>query len=177
MKDYFSKQVSDIKSNPKCILKKWYFWLILIAIIYGLITDVFAPKEITTSNNNIDQNTILEEKTETEEERIAKEEREKKEAEEKAEKERQKNIEDTKWTLYATTEQVVKNRLKVPQTAKFSNQQAVYDEGKQIYKVQGNVAAENSFGGTVNSTFYAEYNNQLEIIYMTFDGEILVNNR
>ena len=47
----------------------------------------------------------------------------------------------------------------------------------QIYKVQGNVAAENSFGGTVNSTFYAEYNNQLQIIYMTFDGEVIINER
>ena len=44
-------------------------------------------------------------------------------------------------------------------------------------KVQGNVAAENSFGGTVNSTFYAEYNNQLQIIYMTFDGEFIINER
>lgn len=177
MKDYFIKQIEDIKSNPKCIIKKWYFWLIVVAIIYGLITDVFAPKEITTSYNNIEKNTIVEEKTETEEERIVREEKEKKEAEEKAEKERQKNIEDTKWTLYATTEQVVKNRLKAPQTAKFSNQQAVYDEEKQIYKVQGNVVAENSFGGTVNSTFYAEYNNQLQIIYMTFDGEVIINER
>lgn len=177
MKDYFIKQIEDIKSNPKCIIKKWYFWLIVIAIIYGLITDVFAPKEAITSSNDIKENIIVEEKTETEEERLEREEKEKKEAEEKAEKERQKNIEDTKWTLYATTEQVVKNRLKVPQTAKFSNQQAVYDDVKQIYKVQGDVAAENSFGGTINSTFYAEYNNQLEIIYMIFDGEVVVDAR
>lgn len=173
MKDYFFKQINEIKSNPKCIIKKWYFLLILIAVIYGLITDIFAPKEITTYNV-IEKNTVIEERTETEEERIA---REKKEAEEKAEEEKQKNIEDTKWTLYATTEQVVKNRLKTPQTAKFSDQQAVYDEEKQLYKIKGNVAAENSFGGTVNSTFYAEYNNQLEIIYMTFNGEILINTK
>lgn len=102
MKDYFIKQIEDIKSNPKSIIKKWYFWLIVIAIIYGLITDVFAPKEVATSYNNIEKNTIIEEKIETEEERIKREEKEKKEAEEKAEKERQKNIEDTKWTLYAT---------------------------------------------------------------------------
>lgn len=177
MKDYFLKQIKEIKSEPKILIKKWYFWLIIIAIIYGLITDVFAPKEIPSSNNTIENNIVIEEKVETEEEKNAREEKERKEAEEKAEKERQKNIEDTKWTLYATTEQVVKNRLKVPQTAKFSNQKAVYDEENKIYKVQGNVAAENSFGGTVNSVFYAEYNNQLEIIYMTFDGEILVNNK
>lgn len=177
MKDYFFKQVNDIKSNPKCITKKWYFWLIIISIIYGLITDTFAPKEITNAYNNIKQNAIIEEKIETEEERIAREEKERKKAEEKEEKEKQKNIEDTKWSLYATTEQVIKNRLKVPQTAKFSNQQAVYDEENQIYKVQGDVAAQNSFGGTVNSTFYAEYNNQLQVIYMVFDGEILVNER
>lgn len=171
MKDYFLKQINQIKANPKCIIKKWYFWIIVIAIIYGLITDVFAPKETTITYNDVEK------RTETEEERIVREEKEKKEAEEKAEKERQKNIEDTKWTLYATTEQVVKNRLKVPQTAKFSNQQAVYDEEKQIYKVQGDVAAENSFGGTINSTFYAEYNNQLQIVYMTFDGEVIINER
>lgn len=172
MKDYFSKQIQEIKSNPKCIIKKWYFWLIVIAIIYGLITDVFTPKEEQVSSiNNIEENIVIENNVQEEVSN-----NEQKEAE-KAEKEKQKNIEDTKWTLYATTEQVVKNRLKVPQTAKFSNQQAVYDEENQIYKVQGNVAAENSFGGTVNSTFYAEYNNQLQIIYMTFDGEVIVNER
>lgn len=172
MKDYFSKQIQEIKSNPKCIIKKWYFWLIVIAIIYGLITDVFTPKEEQVSSiNNIEENIVIENNVQEEVSN-----NEQKEAE-KAEKEKQKNIEDTKWTLYATTEQVVKNRLKVPQTAKFSNQQAVYDQENQIYKVQGNVAAENSFGGTVNSTFYAEYNNQLQIIYMTFDGEVIVNER
>lgn len=172
MKEYFLKQIQDIKSAPKCIIKKWYFWLIVIAIIYGLVTDVFAPKEEQVSSiNNIEENIVIENNVQEEDSN-----NEQKEAE-KAEKEKQKNIEDTKWTLYATTEQVVKNRLKVPQTAKFSNQQAVYDEENQIYKVQGNVAAENSFGGTVNSTFYAEYNNQLQIIYMTFDGEVIVNER
>lgn len=172
MKEYFLKQIQDIKSAPKCIIKKWYFWLIVIAIIYGLVTDVFAPKEKQVSSiNNIEENIVIENNVQEEDSN-----NEQKEAE-KAEKEKQKNIEDTKWTLYATTEQVVKNRLKVPQTAKFSNQQAVYDEENQIYKVQGNVAAENSFGGTVNSTFYAEYNNQLQIIYMTFDGEVIVNER
>ena len=172
MKEYFLKQIQDIKSAPKCIIKKWYFWLIVIAIIYGLVTDVFAPKEEQVSSiNNIEENIVIEKNVQEEDSN-----NEQKEAE-KAEKEKQKNIEDTKWTLYATTEQVVKNRLKVPQTAKFSNQQAVYDEENQIYKVQGNVAAENSFGGTVNSTFYAEYNNQLQIIYMTFDGEVIVNER
>ena len=172
MKDYFSKQIQEIKSNPKCIIKKWYFWLRVIAIIYGLITDVFTPKEEQVSSiNNIEENIVIENNVQEEVSN-----NEQKEAE-KAEKEKQKNIEDTKWTLYATTEQVVKNRLKVPQSAKFSNQQAVYDEENQIYKVQGNVAAENSFGGTVNSTFYAEYNNQLQIIYMTFDGEVIVNER
>lgn len=172
MKEYFLKQIQDIKSAPKCIIKKWYFWLIVIAIIYGLVTDVFAPKEEQVSSiNNIEENIVIENNVQEEDSN-----NEQKEAE-KAEKEKQKNIEDTKWTLYATTEQVVKNRLKVPQTAKFSNQQAVYDEENQIYTVQGNVAAENSFGGTVNSTFYAEYNNQLQIIYMTFDGEVIVNER
>lgn len=172
MKNYLSKQLQEIKSNPKCIIKKWYFWIIIIAIIYGLITDASAPKEEQVSNINNIGNTTIENNIQ-EDNSINNEQKEA----EKAEKERQQNIEDTKWTLYATTEQVVKNRLKVPQTAKFSNQKAVYDEENQIYKIQGNVAAENSFGGTVNSTFYAEYNNQLEIIYMTFDGEILVNNK
>lgn len=174
MKEYFSKQITEIKSNPKILIKKWYFWLIVIAIIYGLITDVFAPKEnISSSNNDIKENIIIAEKNETEKAESVEE----KESEEKIKKEKQKNIDDTKWTLYATTEQVIKNRLKVPQTAKFSNQQAIYDEDNQIYKIKGNVAAENSFGGTVNSTFYAEYNSQLEIIYLTFDGEIIVNNK
>lgn len=172
MKNYLSKQLQEIKSNPKCIIKKWYFWIIIIAIIYGLITDASAPKKEQVSNINNIGNTTIENNIQ-EDNSINNEQKEA----EKAEKERQQNIEDTKWTLYATTEQVVKNRLKVPQTAKFSNQKAVYDEENQIYKIQGNVAAENSFGGTVNSTFYAEYNNQLEIIYMTFDGEILVNNK
>lgn len=170
MKEYFSRQITEIKSNPKIIIKKWYFWLIIIAIIYGLITDVFAPKEnISSSNNNIKENAVIEEKNKTEEVQSV--------DEEKIKKEKQKNIDDTKWTLYATTEQVIKNRLKVPQTAKFSNQQAIYDEDSQVYKIKGNVAAENSFGGTVNSTFYAEYNSQLEIIYLTFDDEIIVNNK
>lgn len=174
MKEYFSKQITEIKSNPKILIKKWYFWLIVIAIIYGLITDVFAPKEnISSSNNDIKENIIIAEKNETEKAESVEE----KESEEKIKKEKQKNIDDTKWTLYATTEQVIKNRLKVPQTANFSNQQAIYDEDNQIYKIKGNVAAENSFGGTVNSTFYAEYNSQLEIIYLTFDGEIIVNNK
>lgn len=170
MKEYFSKQITEIKSNPKVLIKKWYFWLVIIAIIYGLITDVFAPKEnISSSNNNIKENTVIEEKNKTEEVQSV--------DEEKIKKEKQKNIDDTKWTLYATTEQVIKNRLKVPQTAKFSNQQAIYDEDSQVYKIKGTVAAENSFGGTVNSTFYAEYNSQLEIIYLTFDDEIIVNNK
>lgn len=170
MKEYFSRQITEIKSNPKILIKKWYFWLIIIAIIYGLITDVFAPKEnISSSNNNIKENAVIEEKNKTEEVQSV--------DEEKIKKEKQKNIDDTKWTLYATTEQVIKNRLKVPQTAKFSNQQAIYDEDSQVYKIKGNVAAENSFGGTVNSTFYAEYNSQLEIIYLTFDDEIIVNNK
>ena len=170
MKEYFSRQITEIKSNPKILIKKWYFWLIIIAIIYGLITDVFAPKEnISSSNNNIKENAVIEEKNKTEEIQSV--------DEEKIKKEKQKNIDDTKWTLYATTEQVIKNRLKVPQTAKFSNQQAIYDEDSQVYKIKGNVAAENSFGGTVNSTFYAEYNSQLEIIYLTFDDEIIVNNK
>lgn len=174
MKEYFSKQITEIKSNPKLLIKKWYFWLIVIAIIYGLITDVFAPKEnISSSNNDIKENIIIVENNETEKAESVEE----KETEEKIKKEKQKNIDDTKWTLYATTEQVIKNRLKVPQTAKFSNQQAIYDEDSQIYKIKGNVAAENSFGGTVNSTFYAEYNSQLEIIYLIFDGEIIVNNK
>ena len=170
MKEYFSRQITEIKSNPKILIKKWYFWLIIIVIIYGLITDVFAPKEnISSSNNNIKENAVIEEKNKTEEVQSV--------DEEKIKKEKQKNIDDTKWTLYATTEQVIKNRLKVPQTAKFSNQQAIYDEDSQVYKIKGNVAAENSFGGTVNSTFYAEYNSQLEIIYLTFDDEIIVNNK
>ena len=50
MKEYFLKQIQDIKSAPKCIIKKWYFWLIVIAIIYGLVTDVFAPKEEQVSS-------------------------------------------------------------------------------------------------------------------------------
>ena len=110
MKKYFSKQITEIKSNPKILIKKWYFWLIVIAIIYGLITDVFAPKEnISSSNNDIKENIIIAEKNETEKAESVEE----KESEEKIKKEKQKNIDDTKWTLYATTEQVINNRFKV----------------------------------------------------------------
>lgn len=179
MKDYFLKQIDEIKSSPKILLKKWYFWIIAISVVYGLITDIFAPEDstITQKSDIPKENIVKEEKIETEEERIAREEKEQKELEEKAEKERKENIENTAWSLYATTEQVIKNRLKVPQTAKFSNQQAIFDEEQQIYRVKGDVAAENSFGGTVNSTFYAEYDNQLNIIYLVFDNEILVNTK
>lgn len=173
MKDYFLKQIDEIKSSPKILLKKWYFWIIAISVVYGLITDIFAPEDstITQKSDIPKENIVKEEKIETEDERIA---REQKELEEK---ERKENIENTAWSLYATTEQVIKNRLKVPQTAKFLNQQAIFDEEQQIYRVKGDVAAENSFGGTVNSTFYAEYDNQLNIIYLVFDNDILVNTK
>lgn len=177
IKNYCKKQIIDIKETPKCIIKKWWFWILLIAIIYGSINEL-----TTNTNNTVNTNVIAEESTnnikeETEKERLAREEAAEQKQKEKKEEEKQQNIEDTKWSLYATTEQVIKNRLKSPSTAKFLNQKAVYEEETQIYKVQGDVDAQNSFGATIRSTFYAEYNNQLEVIYMTFDNEILVNNR
>lgn len=181
IKAYTLKQIKDVKNSPKILIKKWWFWIIVISVIYGISTDLTNNNEVITNNSNALNTISTEEKQETEEERLAREEKEKKEAEEKQkekeEKERQQNIEDTKWTLYATTEQIVKNRLKAPSTAKFLNQAAVYDEATQTYKVQGDVDSQNSFGATIRSTFYAEYNNKLEIIYMTFDGEVWVNNK
>lgn len=177
IKQYTLKQIKDVKDSPKIIIKKWWFWLLIISIVYGIFTETINTNENTLNETNTINSTVSEEKQETEEEKKARAEKEKKEQEAKEEKERQQNIEDTKWTLYATTEQVVKNRLKSPSTAKFLNQAAVYDEENKIYKVQGDVDSQNSFGATIRSRFYAEYNDQLEIIYMTFDGEIWVNNK
>lgn len=175
IKEYSLKEFKDIKSMPKNIIKKWWFWIIIISIIYGIFTETINTNENSLNETNTINSTVSEEKQETEEEKKAREEKEKKEQEAKEEKQRQQNIEDTKWTLYATTEQVIKNRLKSPSTAKFLNQAAVYDEENQIYKVQGDVDSQNSFGATIRSTFYAEYNNKLEIVYLTFDGEVWVN--
>ncbi|MCI9000115.1 MAG: hypothetical protein HFJ26_04135 [Clostridia bacterium] len=177
MKDYFIKQIEDIKSNPKCIIKKWYFWLIAIAIIYGLITDVFAPKEIITSSNDIEKNIIAEEKTETEEERIAREEKEKKQAEEKAKKERQKRITENSSNAYIYTEKIVKDNLKAPSTAKFSNQKYGYNEEYSRYVVSGSVDSQNSFGAMIRANFYAEYDQDLTMIYFVFDNQVLLDNR
>ena len=178
IKDYINKQFQDVKANPKCLLTKWWFWFIIIFYIFAIFRDNSQYTNTITSSNNI-SNEIVENivEEETQEERVAREERERKKAEEKAEKERQKNIEDTKWSLYATTEQVIKNRLKSPSTAKFSNQKAVYDEKTKTYKVQGDVDSQNSFGAMIRSRFYAEYNDQLEIKYLTFDGEVWLDNR
>lgn len=178
IKNYFINDFRDIKSNPKHIIKKWWFWIIVISCIFGIFTDNSQNTNTITSSNVV-TNEVVENtnKEETPEEKSAREEDERKKSEEKAEKEKQKNIEDTKWTLYATTEQVIKNRLKSPSTAKFLNQKAVYDEKTQTYKVQGDVDSQNGFGAMVRSTFYAEYNNQLEIKYLTFDGEVWLDNR
>lgn len=175
IKEYSLKEFKDIKSTPKNIIKKWWFWLIIISIIYGIFTETTSTNKSNIAETNTINSVISEEKIETEEEKKIREEKEKREQETKEEKQRQQNIEDTKWTLYATTEQVIKNRLKSPSTAKFLNQAAVYDEENQIYKVQGDVDSQNSFGATIRSTFYAEYNNKLEIVYLTFDGEVWVN--
>lgn len=178
IKKYCQKQIADIKTSPICIIKKWWFWILIIAIVYGSINELTETNENTSVNSNaITQESTNNVKEETKEERLAREEMDVQKQKEKEQKEKEQNIEDTKWSLYATTEQVIKNRLKSPSTAKFLNQKAVYDEANQIYKVQGDVDAQNSFGATIRSTFYAEYNNQLEVIYMTFDNEILVNNR
>lgn len=90
MKDYFLKQIDEIKSSPKILFKKWYFWIIAIAVVYGLITDIFAPEDSTLPQKSdiSKENIVKEEKIETEEERIAREEKEQKDLEEKAEKER-----------------------------------------------------------------------------------------
>ena len=177
MKDYFIKQIEDIKSNPKCIIKKWYLWLIVIAIIYGLITDVFAPKETITSSNDIKENIIVEEKTETEEERIAREEKEKKKAEEEARKERQKRITENSSNAYIYTEKIVKDNLKAPSTAKFSNQKYGYNEEYSRYVVSGSVDSQNSFGAMIRANFYAEYDQDLTMIYFVFDNQVLLDNR
>ena len=177
MKDYFIKQIEDIKSNPKCIIKKWYFWLIVIAIIYGLITDVFAPKETATFSNDIEKNIIVEEKTETEEERIVREEKEKKKAEEEAKKERQKRITENSSNAYIYTEKIVKDNLKAPSTAKFSNQKYGYNEEYSRYVVSGSVDSQNSFGAMIRANFYAEYDQDLTMIYFVFDNQVLLDNR
>ena len=174
IKDYFITDFKNIKSNPKNIIKKWWFWLIIISCIFGIIHDSSQPtntSSINSTTNTFIENNVVEESSK---EKDIHEENEKKDDEEKN---RQKNIEDTKWTLYATTEQIIKNRLKSPSTAKFSNQQAVFDESSQIYKIQGDVDSQNSFGATLRSTFYAEYNSKLEIQYLTFDGEVWLDNR
>lgn len=179
MKDYFMKQVEDIKLNPKCIIKKWYFWLIIIAIIYGLITDVFAPKETIPTYDNTTENVVIEEKEkiETEEERISREEKEKREAEEKAKKERQKRIAENSSNAYIYTEKVVKDNLKAPSTAKFSNQKYGYNEEHSRYVVSGSVDSQNSFGAMIRANFYAEYDQDLTMIYFVFDNQVLLDNR
>lgn len=178
MKDYFIKQVEDIKASSKCIIKKWYFWLIVIAVIYGLITDIFAPKEVLTSSNNfLEENTVVEEKVETEEERIAREEKEKKKAEEEAKKERQKRINENSSNAYIYTEKIVKDNLKAPSTAKFSNQKYGYNEEYSRYVVSGSVDSQNSFGAMIRANFYAEYDQDLTMIYFVFDNQVLLDNR
>lgn len=173
MREYFKKQIEEIKESPKSILKKWYLWVVII-IISLILGPIFEAENKTTTPKTTPTEIVADEPVETKaNEHIINEESDNN----VSEKERQQNIEDTAWTLYATTEQVIKNRLKVPQTAKFSDQKAIFDEEEQLYKISGSVAAENSFGGTVNSTFYAEYNTELNIIYLVFDNETLVNQK
>lgn len=165
-------------NKKKSIFKKWWFWVIIFFLI------ISSQNNSTTNNNTIhtSSNKILNTTnniTETNNTLLTPEitAKEEEKEQQKQEKEKQENIENTKWSLYATTEQVIKNRLKSPSTAKFSDPKAVYDEDNKIYKIQGTVDAQNSFGATIRSVFYAEYNNQLEIIYLVFDNEVLVDVR
>lgn len=181
IKEYILKEFKDIKSAPKKIIKRWWFWIILISVIYGISTDLTTNNEVNSNNTNTLNTISAEEKQETEEERLAREEKEKKEAEEKAlekaKKERQKRIENNSAEAYAYTEQLVKNNLKAPTTAKFSNQKFGYNEEYSRYIVSGSVDSQNSFGAMLRADFYAEYNQDLTIIYFVFDNQVLLDNR
>ena len=97
IKQYTLKQIKDVKDSPKLIIKKWWFWLLIISIVYGIFTETINTNENTLNETNTINSTVSEEKQETEEEKKAREEKEKKEQEAKEKKEKQQNIEDTKW--------------------------------------------------------------------------------
>jgi len=179
--NYCRKQFDCVKTNPKTIIKKWWFWIIVISIVYGISTDLTNNNEVITNNSNTLNTISIEEKQETEEERLAREEQEKKEAEEKAleeaKKERQKRIDNNSAEVYAYTEQLVKNNLKAPSTAKFSNQKFGYNEEYSRYIVSGSVDSQNSFGAMLRADFYAEYDQDLAMIYFVFDNQILLDKR
>lgn len=181
IKEYSLKEFKDIKSTPKNIIKKWWFWIIVISIVYGISTDLTNNNEVITNNSNTLNTVSTEEKQETEEERLAREEQEKKESEEKAleeaKKERQKRIDNNSAEAYAYTEQLVKNNLKAPSTAKFSNQKFGYNEEYSRYIVSGSVDSQNSFGAMLRADFYAEYDQDLAMIYFVFDNQILLDKR
>ena len=181
IKKYTLEEFKDVKNSPKILIKKWWFWIIVISVIYGISTDLTNTNETATLNTNTINTTITEEKQETEEERLAREEKERKEAEEKAleeaKKERQKRIDNNSAEAYAYTEQLVKNNLKSPSTAKFSNQKFGYNEEYSRYVVSGSVDSQNSFGAMIRSNFYAEYDQDLTMIYFTFDNKVLLDNR
>lgn len=162
-------------------LKLWQ-QIVIIVIIISCIFGPFITNDTPTYTNTENSNTNNTEITqETEEERIAREEQEKQKKEqkeyEKAVKERQKRLDNNSAELYVATEQLVKNNLKSPSTAKFSNQKFGYNEEKSIYVISGSVDSQNSFGAMLRADFYAEYDQDLEIIYFTFDNQVIVNNR
>jgi len=57
---YCKKQYYDIKDNPKLIIKKWWFWSLIIILIYSILTPVPSEKLNTSKYNNVNQvkNTI-----------------------------------------------------------------------------------------------------------------------
>lgn len=181
IKEYTLKEIKDIKSTPKNIIKKWWFWLIIVSIIYGIFTETTSTNENNIKETNTINSVISEEKIETEEEKKIREETEKREQEEKAleeaKKERQKRIDNNSAEAYAYTEQLVKNNLKAPTTAKFSNQKFGYNEEYSRYIVSGSVDSQNSFGAMLRADFYAEYNQDLVMIYFVFDNQVLLDNR
>lgn len=183
IKNYFKKEFKSVIEKPKTIKNKWWFWFIVISCIFGIFSDNSQNNTNTVTSSNISQNEVVENtiKEETEEEKQAREEQERKQAEEKAlekaKKERQKRIDNNSLNAYVYTEKIVKDNLKAPSTAKFSNQKYGYNEEYSRYVTSGSVDSQNSFGAMIRANFYAEYDQDVNLIYFVFDNQVLLDKR
>ena len=77
---------------------------------------------------------------------------------EKSETEIRKHIEETdnSWFVYELIQEVVKNSLKTPSTAKFPNKSEIkIIKDKEVYTIIGYVDAQNSFGAMIRTNYSA----------------------
>ncbi len=102
-----------------------FFWLIAIAIIYGFNNwCICTRKEIITSSNDIEKISLQKKNRNWRGANCSRGKR-KETSWRKAKKERQKRITENSSNAYIYTEKIVKDNLKAPSTAKFSNQNMV----------------------------------------------------